>query len=201
MFRTNFNSRPSARGDPAWEAACSWFRHFNSRPSARGDQCAIWISASAGVISIPAPPRGATGPLWRIPPTAYFNSRPSARGDGGGLHHRRGHGDFNSRPSARGDQRLRHPRHAGNYFNSRPSARGDAAAPRERAEARYFNSRPSARGDAQLFFDGVSRHISIPAPPRGATGLFRCWRAFLFISIPAPPRGATLCRGCRSTLT
>ena len=54
---------------------------FNSRPSARGDRlrCAIGVHHS---ISIHAPPRGATGghvgcQLQR----SYFNSRPSARGD------------------------------------------------------------------------------------------------------------------------
>ena len=55
----NFNSRPSARGDP-----CSkWFERsaddFNSRPSARGDSTYAALCA-LGYISIHAPPRGAT---------------------------------------------------------------------------------------------------------------------------------------------
>ena len=38
---TNFNSRPSARGDPFLFVAVFGLSHFNSRPSARGDGFAI----------------------------------------------------------------------------------------------------------------------------------------------------------------
>ena len=56
---TNFNSRPSARGDAAEEARDAW-----------------------NAISIHAPPRGATSVFWHCALiTYYFNSRPSARGD------------------------------------------------------------------------------------------------------------------------
>ena len=54
-----FNSRPSARGDKkpsAWYAR-RWY--FNSRPSARGDVISR-ISTFGKIISIHAPPRGAT---------------------------------------------------------------------------------------------------------------------------------------------
>ena len=100
----HFNSRPSARGDGK-SSALTWRympfqftplregRHgnrrerlenpfyFNSRPSARGDSTMHRIT-SMDIISIHAPPRGATD-ARRPPrhPRRYFNSRPSARGD------------------------------------------------------------------------------------------------------------------------
>ena len=56
------------------------------------------------VISIHAPPRGATRSLYRaLALSAYFNSRPSARGDGLRLQRFTKSIYFNSRPSARGD--------------------------------------------------------------------------------------------------
>ena len=56
------------------------------------------------------------------------------------------------------------------YFNSRPSARGDG---RFRlsfvGELKNFNSRPSARGDRAAERRRLHPRISIHAPPRGAT--------------------------------
>ena len=57
--RTNFNSRPSARGDLSRAKRKPRPPNFNSRPSARGDD---FRGARCGVL-------------------AHFNSRPSARGD------------------------------------------------------------------------------------------------------------------------
>ena len=55
---------------------------FNSRPSARGDEKII-SALEKKVISIHAPPRGATRGLEMESGRReeYFNSRPSARGD------------------------------------------------------------------------------------------------------------------------
>ena len=56
----HFNSRPSARGDAAdVHAGRGKVTDFNSRPSARGD---AWMGEEAleDLISIHAPPRGAT---------------------------------------------------------------------------------------------------------------------------------------------
>ena len=79
---SNFNSRPSARGDGRAGRAAGAPRYFNSRPSARGDfrlRCAIGVHHS---ISIHAPPRGATRKRGSTPQASRnFNSRPSARGD------------------------------------------------------------------------------------------------------------------------
>ena len=168
---SNFNSRPSARGDQQIKRITIFQHYFNSRPSARGDtrnrrHCWQWqrfqftplregrraaaAQSSAAInISIHAPPRGAT--LY-------------------GTQFEELHVHFNSRPSARGDtRRARLSGQRRGYFNSRPSARGDRAklekiikllisihAPPRGATyslmarcttARYFNSRPSARGD------------------------------------------------------
>ena len=77
--------------------------NFNSRPSARGDGGGSRRNGLHG-ISIHAPPRGATSfflsTLFR---TSDFNSRPSARGDHFKRLRRYCAGYFNSRPSARGD--------------------------------------------------------------------------------------------------
>ena len=101
--RSNFNSRPSARGDAPSYTPDASPSHFNSRPSARGDllrhreRHALAISIHAPPrgativageseldvnISIHAPPRGATRPnSSKSTPLTDFNSRPSARGD------------------------------------------------------------------------------------------------------------------------
>ena len=77
----NFNSRPSARGDPAGKEQREVCVNFNSRPSARGDYFCC-ISKQHIVISIHAPPRGATRMLRMLQCSeTNFNSRPSARGD------------------------------------------------------------------------------------------------------------------------
>ena len=144
----HFNSRPSARGD-CRRAACPsrrrqfqftplregrlrlsaglrQFRIFQFTPLREGRLQRAGGEARAGIISIHAPPRGAT----------FY----------AGLG-RRLIIDFNSRPSARGDNRL--------------GKRGFFRA--------YFNSRPSARGDSCAGLGGGLCHISIHAPPRGAT--------------------------------
>ena len=181
---------------------------FNSRPSARGDISGE-RSARTTAISIHAPPRGAT-PLDQLTLSFpfYFNSRPSARGDAVrppevyAPHH------FNSRPSARGDG-LNSPLlstvsisiHApprgathvadailnGIDFNSRPSARGDPVTINFAKPRRHFNSRPSARGDEARPPDYVPQLISIHAPPRGATqkNLRKTLKRYYFNSRPS----------------
>ena len=77
--------------------------NFNSRPSARGDPT-DFEGMQHTVISIHAPPRGATQKnLRKTLKRCYFNSRPSARGDKQPFRALRQRLDFNSRPSARGD--------------------------------------------------------------------------------------------------
>ena len=68
----------------------------------------------------------------------------------------------------------------------RPNVNGTMVTPSD------FNSRPSARGDAVVVGLCAGRHISIHAPPRGATRRCRKASASSIISIHAPPRGATI---------
>ena len=172
---TNFNSRPSARGDSAFPAWCP--------------PC---------VISIHAPPRGATIPAHRLCTShKNFNSRPSARGDLTAPLLSSVSTHFNSRPSARGDPRLMM---AGWYpaeFQFTPLREGRRAwapALHRRAD---FNSRPSARGDFCGFPTTFALQISIHAPPRGATSSGGLSYGLPPISIHAPPRGATPVAGNR----
>ena len=77
---SNFNSRPSARGDLTDSRVQNMQTDFNSRPSARGDLSQERIKKYLA-ISIHAPPRGATVAGAHQKVSGYFNSRPSARGD------------------------------------------------------------------------------------------------------------------------
>ena len=191
LFAKNFNSRPSARGDPEGRACCRCTTNFNSRPSARGDAPAS-APASAPDISIHAPPRGATDRPCRLAHALLFQFTPLREGR---LHCV---SPFLTQPA---------------YFNSRPSARGDAFSPPDFDPLIDFNSRPSARGDpipyrlqySALVFQFTplregrllareiicAEDISIHAPPRGATRRGEALGARRCISIHAPPRGAT----------
>ena len=61
-----------------WKSA---YLYFNSRPSARGDFNFYREAFDNLIISIHAPPRGATLCRDFRNTLIYFNSRPSARGD------------------------------------------------------------------------------------------------------------------------
>ena len=140
---SHFNSRPSARGDirkstqklkaifqftPLREGrpALRWLLDgrwdFNSRPSARGDLRLNAPRIIRELISIHAPPRGATLlARFRLFVPNDFNSRPSARGDAAGVASTASGGNFNSRPSARGDSK-RYAISANLLFNPYKSA-------------------------------------------------------------------------------
>ena len=121
--------------------------NFNSRPSARGDERKKGKQASAG-ISIHAPPRGATrcdfSPFElcsisiHAPPRGATSSRTQSV---------RCSFRFQFTPLREGRLSHRPHRRTGLHFNSRPSARGDVATGGSSRSQRYFNSRPSARGD------------------------------------------------------
>ena len=146
---SNFNSRPSARGDQQIKRITIFQHYFNSRPSARGDtrnrrHCWQWqrfqftplregrraaaAQSSAAInISIHAPPRGATITCERRYPISNISIHAPPRGATlYGTQFEELHVHFNSRPSARGDtRRARLSGQRRGYFNSRPSARGD----------------------------------------------------------------------------
>ena len=149
------------------------------------------INCSIYVISIHAPPRGATGKA-RVTDSAWV---------------------FQFTPLREGRLCQHQIAIKRSDFNSRPSARGDASNLRDTLIALYFNSRPSARGDLSRDLSLSYHKISIHAPPRGATNDFATLNVvtkFQFtplregrrmrlrrgwgddnISIHAPPRGAT----------
>ena len=103
------------------------------------------------IISIHAPPRGATRIHLRyFGKDFYFNSRPSARGDRTRYQYVKRHTHFNSRPSARGDSSGGGQGNPPGLFQFTPLREG-----------RHGDGR--ARGEAD--------RISIHAPPRGATSM------------------------------
>ena len=79
------------------------------------------------------------------------------------------------------------------YFNSRPSARGDATSACDQPCKALFQFTPLREGRRALCQNRyvLPGHISIHAPPRGATPFRRWGFLVLRISIHAPPRGAT----------
>ena len=76
---TYFNSRRSARGDRAYRRGWSISRYFNSRPSARGDYHKSQSHLSV-IISIHAPPRGATAVSVRRPCSIRISIHAPPRG-------------------------------------------------------------------------------------------------------------------------
>ena len=189
---TNFNSRPSARGDP----------HGTNLPN-------------SFFISIHAPPRGATHfvssygsvlqfqftPLREGRPAdkanhnlpALFQFTPLREGRHGGI--RRvicQQDEFQFTPLREGRLLQAVTFHASPHFNSRPSARGDRRVVRTLDLYIYFNSRPSARGDkvavhATIFF----KAFQFTPLREGRRRMFRPKTPLCLISIHAPPRGAT----------
>ena len=103
----NFNSRPSARGD-LFDAQATYAESiFQFTPLREGRHAHGQRGVFALLISIHAPPRGATFTESTINcATENFNSRPSARGDEAEPDDSAGGNHFNSRPSARGDVTL-----------------------------------------------------------------------------------------------
>ena len=165
---SNFNSRPSARGDWRFEAetrtqtisihapprgaTCAIIlsgdnANFNSRPSARGD----WISdffVRGDAISIHAPPRGATLYAEGADPNEdVFQFTPLREGRQAPAPAPAQTQAFQFTPLREGRRNVSCNRNWKLYFNSRPSARGDCCFQIGKPGIDNFNSRPSARGD------------------------------------------------------
>ena len=144
-------------------------RYFNSRPSARGDPAERALYRCDGGISIHAPPRGATPFSWAVNCPEGISIHAPPRGATAAVQCGRPRpSHFNSRPSARGDLlRLQKSARSTN-FNSRPSARGDLFLVIH-GFLHSFQFTPLREGRRR----GSPRHsaggISIHAPPRGAT--------------------------------
>ena len=187
--------------------------NFNSRPSARGDVSILALCANNVLFQFTPLREGRHAFRKRINSTKHFNSRPSARGDESTATRYPHWYNFNSRPSARGDDRRRRATRVDRNFNSRPSARGDRpfrgrevlfrrisihAPPRgatgraiRDGQPKRFQFTPLREGRPSLHGFRSCGSISIHAPPRGATVYSLPVRCALPISIHAPPRGAT----------
>ena len=145
----NFNSRPSARGDALKWTDTLEIKLFQFTPLREGRRLACMGQGATRLISIHAPPRGATYRYHAFSSMPFhFNSRPSARGDEGAADDEEPLTDFNSRPSARGDQFKETKSGFDSLFQFTPLREG-----RRNRE------------------DRTSQNIliSIHAPPRGAT--------------------------------
>ena len=145
---TNFNSRPSARGDGGIRAPRPGRLHFNSRPSARGDRRVCVAACPCRGISIHAPPRGATDFAGTDFLRRFISIHAPPRG------------------ATLGIPTVPCIRLISIHAPPRGATRTRAAMQRTR---RNFNSRPSARGDFPCKKNLSKGHISIHAPPRGAT--------------------------------
>ena len=99
------------------------------------------------LISIPAPPRGATFLLEVTKWTRIFQFTPLREGRLPGCAASPSRCYFNSRPSARGDVRPSATQTFLCNFNSRPSARGDRAGHPLQCGCAISIPAPSARGD------------------------------------------------------
>ena len=165
---------------------------FNSRPSARGDGGQNDNRRRRERISIHAPPRGATrvgeAGRWH---EWLFQFTPLREGRLRIIEFLAGLTYFNSRPSARGDRFDANVLTILSLISIHAPPRGATAGKPQKWEQAHFNSRPSARGDALLLRFILALRISIHAPPRGATKHLKNFFAYYLISIHAPPRGAT----------
>ncbi len=170
---------------------CNWGApYFNSRPSARGDVAELLGRHYIGIISIPAPPRGATRcperPCASVPisipapprgatTAAEWADKISAisipappRGATATLTNFAPTIFISIPTPPRGATRPSAPIGPSCYFNSRPSARGDGGI-RTPADAELFQFPPLREGRPDRLPPSGTVAISIPAPPRGAT--------------------------------
>ena len=167
----DFNSRPSARGD-ALRVRSRWLLpvHFNSRPSARGDKRAWRNDANCVLISIHAPPRGATPPAQpQIRTACVFQFTPLREGRRRiscacaatfiSIHAPPRGATYSTIVAGESEQISIHA----------PPRGATERNHRSNEHAGNFNSRPSARGDVASGTIALQVVISIHAPPRGAT--------------------------------
>ena len=165
----HFNSRPSARGDRMSSAASLAWCYFNSRPSARGDITSARWSAerdlfqftplregrqdvepegnAAFLISIHAPPRGATELIRANWPSGLFQFTPLREGRPFPLVRRVTLITFQFTPLREGRRyTLCRRLFPAFYFNSRPSARGDEAKRQGFSDTTAFQFTPLREG-------------------------------------------------------
>ena len=192
LFQNGFQFTPLREGRRSRAAAPFLPEVISIHAPPRGATRSPAVSTVLFKISIHAPPRGATARVQaRSALRAYFNSRPSARGDQPSIIHSAWMANFNSRPSARGDISEDAPKEAVT-FQFTPLREGRQFNKIFKQIADLFQFTPLREGRREKLRGLRRAEISIHAPPRGATprcpsNRGRCRQ----ISIHAPPRGAT----------
>ena len=101
---SRFQFTPLREGRRATRSIWANLPNFNSRPSARGD-FHLHLLAALQIISIHAPPRGATSGYYVLGIVNKFQFTPLREGRPNYMAGLAERANFNSRPSARGDAR------------------------------------------------------------------------------------------------
>ena len=149
------------------------------------------ISTFGKIISIHAPPRGATASAPDDTKAQFISIHAPPRGATDTLESSGAVSKFQFTPLREGRREVFPTVLRNIYFNSRPSARGD-----NHSVAVEHNVTISIHAPPRGATEGVDlplllHSISIHAPPRGATPPQRYLIPLQAISIHAPPRGAT----------
>ena len=169
---SDFNSRPSARGDGTRYAVHGANERFQFTPLREGRPHGVAAMQRRGIFQFTLLREGRRLTGVPLSTLTLFQFTPLREG-----RHRL---DYSGGQCRR-------------YFNSRPSARGDYFSKSHIPAFCYFNSRPSARGDGSV---GAKSQLFIPfqfTPLReGRQEPGDHYMHFPIISIHSPPRGATL---------
>ena len=146
--------------------------YFNSRPSARGDKD-VMPGLSQYVISIHAPPRGATVRASRSGGNKGFQFTPLREGRHISEDAPKEAVTFQFTPLREGRRDKDSEDGRKRLFQFTPLREGRHNSIKWKKKVNHFNSRPSARGDGERLGKRIFELISIHAPPRGATTLAR----------------------------
>ena len=190
------------------------YTNFNSRPSARGDSFLLSLVRPSSTISIHAPPRGATtskitsggADVFQFTPLRegrllkqvglearfLFQFTPLREGRRHSVRRRSKPARFQFTPLREGRLHLHRIILRRSLFQFTPLREGRPAVSVRRPCSMRISIHAPPRG-ATLYYPpfGVIQLISIHAPPRGATGRQGKSSFYRWISIHAPPRGAT----------
>ena len=145
-----FNSRPSARGDQCSHSTEICDKLFQFTPLREGRRNGNKTLREFAIISIHAPPRGATGNIVFLEGTDRISIHAPPRGATDPIGIWGKENLFQFTPLREGRRHAMPPRLGSLYFNSRPSARGDQTPSTSTTARLHFNSRPSARGDGDV---------------------------------------------------
>ena len=166
-----FNSRPSARGDILAPNLRNLQLEFQFTPLREGRQADALTIEVTEIISIHAPPRGATSLIYTAVASLEFQFTPLREGRRVVAMRKEYYQGISIHAPPRGATA---PSAASAPlppdFNSRPSARGDAKQVYLKNGFAAFQFTPLREGRLRYCPQGFVNHcISIHAPPRGAT--------------------------------